>query len=293
MRSDDPNPTLRRTSRAASRIRQAVALIEKIATWPTLRPMSVRWQLVTLIVVLALLGLASRASGDSLRLSGVHYSATSGAIEVTVTSSAAPNSAIALNLYRDRCPASPAETDYNPIAMPDGRPHQLLASPPRPGETGPFRLCVWTVSENGAVGAQRALSTQIPASAAAPVLTLPSLNAHPGSWVLLGWPTFVVMLAVIAAIIVLPAGLIAAFVKRVRRHHGRRSSTENREEQERLEGLQDAAESDSPAESGSHAEQPTLEHQLAQTTAPDAPEEELADTEEHDALPDPQAPHEA
>jgi hypothetical protein len=286
MRTDDPTPTPQRSTRAASRIRQAVALIEKIATWPTLRPMRVRWQLFTLIVVLALLGLAARASADTLRLSEVHYSATSGAIEVTVTSSAPPNSAIALNLYRDRCPPSPAATDYNPIATPDGQPHQLLASPPQPGETGPFRLCVWTVNENGAVGAQRALSTQIPADAAAPALTLPSYNAHPGWWVLPGWLTVAVMLAVIAAMILLPAGLIAAVAKRLRRHYGRRSSTENREEQERLEGLQAAAESDSPAE------QPTLEHQPAQTAAPDAPKEELADTEEHDALPDPQTPHE-
>jgi hypothetical protein len=128
--------------------------------------------LATTITLLAFALLATTAAGASatttLLVRGVHWQPSSGAIATTVTATGAPNTAIAVDLYRGSCPATPREQDYMPGATADGQPHAMLANPPRPAATGAFALCVWTIEENGAIAASVEAPVHIPVPAKTP-----------------------------------------------------------------------------------------------------------------------------
>jgi hypothetical protein len=235
--------------------------IENASRWPTLRPMPWRWQIVTFAVVLGLLGAAERASGDTLRVTQIHNLTTSGAIAATVRSNGPPNTALAINLYHGRCPARPQVTDVEPGIGADGQSHLLLANPPRTGEHGAFELCVWTIHEDGTIGAHYNHTTTL----AAP--TAESWNPAAGTthswwWPLVGWPTLLAIGAVIFIVwILIPAALIRGLVRSAKRHFGRSDERETQAEGDgaTLDQVRQRA-AEAAAVGAAAAESPTLRY---------------------------------
>lgn len=151
-----------------------------------LRGLGVRWRV--LVTMSSATSLIATGTGwaDTIRVDEVHYLPTSGAIAALVAASGPADTAVAISLYRTNCPAAPAEADTQPGVLADGEPHTLLANPPSPGESGRFVLCVWTVHEDGVVGARHAQLTSLPPSLVRS--WSPTVGTdHPWWWVLLGW----------------------------------------------------------------------------------------------------------
>jgi len=215
---------------------------------------------VTLVLILGLLCAAARASADERNVTLIHYLASSGAIAATVSTSGPPNTALAIDLYRNRCPARPAETDVAPGASADGEPRLLLANPPQPGEGGRFELCVWTLHEDGAVGARYSHAVTLPAP------KTPSWNpvagtSHAWWWPFVGWPTLLAILVVFVLCFVIPGALIRRLLRGARRHFGRSPEAERSggEDGAMLDEVRRAA-ADAAAAGVAGAESPTLRY---------------------------------
>lgn len=147
-----------------------------------------------------------------------------------------------------------------PGASADGEPQLLLANPPQPGEGGRFELCVWTLHEDGAVGARYSHTVTLPAP------KTPSWNpvagtSHPWWWPFVGWPTLFVMLVGFALCILVPVALIRRLLRGARRHFGRSPDAERSsgEDGAMLDDVRRAAAA-AAAAGVAGAESPTLRH---------------------------------
>lgn len=200
---------------------------------PMSRAMRLRLPIVTLVIALTL-GAAEAARGDELRVTQIRYLAGSGTIAADVESGGPPDTAVAIALYRHRCPYRPAETDVAPGASADGQTRLLLANPRNAGASGDFELCVWTIHEGGAIGARYERSETLP-SAPAPAWN-PALGTnHPWWWPFVGWTTLLLLVAAFAAV-----ALSRGLIRRVRRRSGE-GSYERGPEGARLAELQQVA----------------------------------------------------
>jgi hypothetical protein len=136
--------------------------------------------------VMAMLAVPADAAADQLTVAHAHYLAASGAIAATVRATGPLDTAVAIDLNRTVCPARPAEADTAPGVLADGRAHLLLANPPVPGASGAFLLCVWTVHDDGAIGARYGRPVTVPRQPP-PAWDPVAGTAHPWWWPVLDW----------------------------------------------------------------------------------------------------------
>jgi hypothetical protein len=175
--------------------------------------------IAALIILLATLVPAATAGADRIRVAHIHYLAASGATAATVRVTAPSNTAVAIALYRDRCPRHPAESEFVPGVSTGGQPHLLLANPPAAGASGMFELCIWTLHDQGAVGSRYSHRTTLPPPPK-PSWSPVSGTDHPWWWPLVGWPTLLVFTILAAIAILLPVAMLRSVIRRFRnRHH--------------------------------------------------------------------------
>jgi hypothetical protein len=234
---DEPQP------QPHSRIERLVSLCERITLPPLEREPRLWAQIVLLVVVLILAGLAARADADTLRVGVPRY--INGSYAVTARASAPPQTDYASDLYRGRCPRQPAYTD---VFTPVQHGSSLLHAWPPNGETGRFRLCVWIWRQDSTVTARYEHAVVLPKTAAGPPpFTLVTINSHPERWIPVGTGGLVGLMAAIIAIPLVIGLLIAVLVRRLkRRRRSRHSPEQRRREAARLDELHERAQSDSP-----------------------------------------------
>lgn len=202
------------------------------------REVSLRAEVILLLIVLVLAGLAARAQADTLHVGTPRP--VNGGLEVRVRATAPSGSDYAAGLYAGRCPRTPADTDaYTPIT----RAASTLYVWPSEGETGALNLCVWIwrASESATALTQRHVRIS---AGATPEPLSPLVNSHPLLWLVLGW------LATIATVL-FPTGWLAfialcavILARTLRGRAGRRRR--RRDEQAGIARLQDLAATDAP-----------------------------------------------
>ncbi len=151
--------------------------------------------LASAAAAVAMLAAAAGAQADGLTVTNVHYLRGSGAVAASVRAAGPLDTAVAINLYRTRCPPRPAEADTAIGVIADGQPHRLLANPPAAGESGSFVLCVWTIHNDGTIGQRYGQPVTLPPSPA-PSWDPVQGTSHPWWWPVLDWSAVLLLAGV-------------------------------------------------------------------------------------------------
>ena len=177
--------------------------------------MRLRYRLVTLIIAFAPMMSPAGARGDELQVRKTEFSPSSGTVIATISALGPPDTAIAVRLYRHGCPANPEGEDVQPGLTANGQSYEVPALADEPGVSGNWYLCIWTIHENGAVGARYQHLVRLPKPP--PPAWSPVIGTnHPWWWAFVGWSTLLAFIAVLVG-----AGLSRRVLRRSRRRHGR------------------------------------------------------------------------
>ena len=191
------------------------AAVARTNRWPTGRPLRLRYQLVTLIIAFAPMMSPAGARGDELQVRKTEFSPSSGTVVATISALGPPDTAIAVRLYRQGCPANPEGEDVQPGLTANGQSYEVPALADEPGVSGNWDLCIWTIHENGLVGARYQHPVRLPKPP--PPAWNPVIGTnHPWWWAFVGWSTLLAFIAVLVG-----AGLSRRVLRSSRRRRGR------------------------------------------------------------------------
>jgi hypothetical protein len=184
----------------------------QIGDWSTALPVRLGWRIVTLVVALASLCAAGNARADQLHVSTPVFSRGSGTVVVTVIATGPPDTAIDVRLYRNPCPQNdPPGEGVEPGMLADGQPYEVPALPDEAGVSGDLYLCVWTIHEDGVIGARYQQLVRLPKPPPPGWNPVVGTN-HPWWWAVLGWSALLTFIALLIGI-----GLIRRSRRRRRR----------------------------------------------------------------------------